>query len=257
MGSPCVTVVQATVQEIRQLRPKCSLLVTPYIAEINNRLQNTFLEVGLPVTGVVGMGLDNDLDIGTVPPEEIRRFVVTATQSADPVPDCVFVSCTTFRAFEVAEDLERELGIPVVTSNRAVFQVILFGTWDMGAELREEDWSMPKEVVNEAELLAAVKEDSIVKLLQRIIQIETTNPPGNELDLACWLADYFAQAGVKAELLAYEGRRANLVARLQGRGSRPALIFSAHMDTGRRSTLDVSTLLWNPAWGKSVRSRSR
>ena len=90
---------------------------------------------------------------------------------------------------------------------------------------------MPKEVVNEAELLAAVKEDSIVKLLQRIIQIETTNPPGNELDLACWLADYFAQAGVKAELLAYEGMRANLVARLQGRGSRPALIFSAHMDT--------------------------
>ena len=125
VGSPCVTVVQAAVQEIRQLRPKCLLLVTPYIAEINNRLQNTFLEVGLPVTGVVGMGLDNDLDIGTVPPEEIRRFVVTATQSADPVPDCVFVSCTTFRAFEVAEDLERELGIPVVTSNRAVFQVIL------------------------------------------------------------------------------------------------------------------------------------
>jgi len=134
------------------------------------------------------MGLDNDLDIGTVPPEEIRRFVVTATQSADPVPDCVFVSCTTFRAFEVAEDLERELGIPVVTSNRAVFQVILFGTWDMGAELREEDCSMPKEVVNEAELLATVKEDSIVnKLLQRIIQIETTNPPENELDLACGL----------------------------------------------------------------------
>jgi len=29
----------------------------------------------------------------------------------------------------------------------------------MGAELREEDCSMPKEVVNEAELLAAVKED--------------------------------------------------------------------------------------------------
>jgi len=86
-------------------------------------------------------------------------------------------------------------------------------------------------MVNEAELLAAVKEDSVVKLLQKVIQIESTNPPGNELDLAHWLADYFAEAGIKAEVLKYEGKRANLVARLQGNGSRPALIFSAHLDT--------------------------
>jgi len=122
---PCVTVVQAAFQEIRRLKVRRLLLVTPYIAEINDRLQNTFQEAGLPVTGVVGMGLDDDLDIGAVPPEEVWRFVVTATQRADPAPECVFVSCTTFRAFEVVEDLERELGIPVVTSNRSAFQVIL------------------------------------------------------------------------------------------------------------------------------------
>jgi succinyl-diaminopimelate desuccinylase len=86
-------------------------------------------------------------------------------------------------------------------------------------------------MVNEAELLAAVKEDSAVKLLQKVIQIESTNPPGNELDLARWLADYLAQAGVEAELLEYGEKHANLVARLRGTGTRPALIFSAHMDT--------------------------
>ena len=124
-GCPCITVVQAAVREIRGLRVRRLLLVTPYIAEINDRLQNTFQEGGLPVTGVVGMGLDDDLDIGAIPPEEVRRFVVAATQSADPAPECVFVSCTTFRAFEVAEDLERELGIPVVTSNRGALRAIL------------------------------------------------------------------------------------------------------------------------------------
>jgi len=86
-------------------------------------------------------------------------------------------------------------------------------------------------MVNEAELLAAVKEDSVVKLLQKVIQIESTNPPGNELDLARWLADYLAQASVEAELLEYGEKHANLVARLRGSGTRPALIFSAHMDT--------------------------
>ena len=84
---------------------------------------------------------------------------------------------------------------------------------------------------DEAALLAAVKEDSIVKLLQKVIQIESTNPPGNELDLALWLADHFAQAGIEAELIEYEGKRANLVARVPGTGKGPALIFSAHMDT--------------------------
>jgi len=124
-GCPCVTVVQAALQEIRRLGIQRLLLVTPYIAELNERLQKTFQEAGLPVTGVVGMGLDDDLDIGAVPPEEIQGFVVDATRSATPAPECVFVSCTTFRAFEVAEDLERELGIPVVTSNRGAFQAIL------------------------------------------------------------------------------------------------------------------------------------
>ncbi len=86
-------------------------------------------------------------------------------------------------------------------------------------------------MVSEARLLAAVREETVVKLLQQVIQIESTNPPGNELDLARWLADYFAHAGVEAEVLQYEGKRANLVARLPGSGNRPALIFSAHMDT--------------------------
>ncbi len=83
----------------------------------------------------------------------------------------------------------------------------------------------------EVELLGAVREESIVKLLQKVIQIESTNPPGNELDLARWLAEYFAAAGLQPEVLEYEGQRANLILRLKGSGGRPALIFSAHMDT--------------------------
>lgn len=125
VGSPCMTVIQAVMEEIQRLSPRNVLLVTPYIEELNRRLRDTFLEAGLPVSGVVGMGLDSDLEIGTVTPEEIRRFVVRATRKATPLPDCVFVSCTTFRAFEMAEQLERELDIPLVTSNQCVFRAVL------------------------------------------------------------------------------------------------------------------------------------
>ncbi len=122
---PCITVVQAAFQEIRRLAPQHLLLVTPYIEELNKRMQRTFREAGLPVTAVVGMGLDDDLDIGAVTPAQIREFVIAAARNAVPTPDCVFVSCTTFRAFEAAEGLEEELGIPVVTSNRSVHRAIL------------------------------------------------------------------------------------------------------------------------------------
>lgn len=86
-------------------------------------------------------------------------------------------------------------------------------------------------VLDEKGLLDSVREESVVKLLQKVIRIESTNPPGNELDLAKMLADYFTRAGLGPELLEYEGKRANLITRIPGTGERPGLIFSAHMDT--------------------------
>ena len=38
--------------------------------------------------------------------------------------DAVFVSCTNLRTVDVIDDLEDELGIPIVTSNQAL-------AWDM------------------------------------------------------------------------------------------------------------------------------
>lgn len=76
-----------------------------------------------------------------------------------------------------------------------------------------------------------MQQDSVVKLLQKVIQFETTNPPGNEIELANWLAEFFREAGLAPELLEYAGNRANLIFRIKGSGSRPGLIISAHMDT--------------------------
>lgn len=84
---------------------------------------------------------------------------------------------------------------------------------------------------HEQQLLDAVETDSAVRLLQKVLQTNTTCPPGNEIELARYLADYLGAAGITAELITYEDGRANLTARLRGTGGRPALVFSAHMDT--------------------------
>lgn len=121
---PCITVVQGALYDIRRLNSQRLLLVTPYIQEVYERMRNTFTEAGLPVVGVTGMGLDRDFDIGSVPPEDIARFVSKSVHQSGVDPDCVFVSCTTFRALEVAKNLEAELNIPVVTSNRGAIHAI-------------------------------------------------------------------------------------------------------------------------------------
>jgi acetylornithine deacetylase/succinyl-diaminopimelate desuccinylase-like protein len=70
-----------------------------------------------------------------------------------------------------------------------------------------------------------------VALLQRLIRIDTTNPPGNELPAQELLAETLAEAGFECELLAAEPGRPNLVARLRGSEPGPTLCLLGHADT--------------------------
>ena len=70
----------------------------------------------------------------------------------------------------------------------------------------------------------------VVDLLQRLIRVDTTNPPGNETAAAELLRDYLEAAGVACELYAKVPERANLVARIPGRGGGPSLALLSHTD---------------------------
>jgi acetylornithine deacetylase/succinyl-diaminopimelate desuccinylase-like protein len=65
--------------------------------------------------------------------------------------------------------------------------------------------------------------------VQRLIRVDTTNPPGNETAAAELLRDYLEANGVACELVAKVPERANLVARIPG-GDGPTLLFLSHTD---------------------------
>jgi acetylornithine deacetylase/succinyl-diaminopimelate desuccinylase-like protein len=73
-------------------------------------------------------------------------------------------------------------------------------------------------------------QDEAVELLQRLLRLNTVNPPGNETLAAELLRDYLEASGLEVQLLARTPERANLVARLRG-GSGPSLCFLSHTDT--------------------------
>jgi acetylornithine deacetylase/succinyl-diaminopimelate desuccinylase-like protein len=73
--------------------------------------------------------------------------------------------------------------------------------------------------------------NEVTDLLQRLIRIDTVNPPGNETKAAELLREYLESNGVQCELYAKVPERANLVARIPGRGDGPRLALLAHTDT--------------------------
>lgn len=73
-------------------------------------------------------------------------------------------------------------------------------------------------------------EPELLPLLQDLIRMDTSNPPGNETAAARYIQDLLSRDGISSEIIESEPGRGNLVARLQGNGTRPALILLGHLD---------------------------
>jgi acetylornithine deacetylase/succinyl-diaminopimelate desuccinylase-like protein len=73
-------------------------------------------------------------------------------------------------------------------------------------------------------------EEEAVTLLSRYIQIDTTNPPGNEIKAAQFLKAIFDREGIEARIIESAADRANIYARLKGNGSKKAIALMHHMD---------------------------
>jgi acetylornithine deacetylase/succinyl-diaminopimelate desuccinylase-like protein len=76
--------------------------------------------------------------------------------------------------------------------------------------------------------------DETVQILSDYVRINTTNPPGNELQTARFLKRILDREGIPAQILdtaeLKPAGRANLYARLKGNGSRKAIALVHHMD---------------------------
>ncbi len=86
----------------------------------------------------------------------------------------------------------------------------------------------------------------ITKLLQDLIRINTTNPPGNELGAAIYLRDFLQREGIASTIYEAEPGRANLVARLPGSGTGKPLILLGHTDV---VTADPGSWRYDPFAG--------
>jgi acetylornithine deacetylase/succinyl-diaminopimelate desuccinylase-like protein len=75
----------------------------------------------------------------------------------------------------------------------------------------------------------AVGREAVDHLVE-LVKIRSVNPPGNETEVAEYVRAVLAAEGLESRLYALDPERANLVARLEGNGSKQPILIMGHTD---------------------------
>ncbi len=72
--------------------------------------------------------------------------------------------------------------------------------------------------------------DEAIRLLSGYLQVDTSNPPGNETLGAKYLAGILEKEGIASEIVEFAPGRGSLMARLKGNGTEKPLCLLSHLD---------------------------
>ncbi|MFT5220608.1 MAG: maleate isomerase [Planctomycetota bacterium] len=114
----CTTPITAAFAAFDAFKARRIGVLTPYTAEVNKIVSAYITARGyaVPVFGSFNEPLDTL--VSRITPESIEKGVRELIRHADV--DAIFVSCTSVRLMEACAELEKNLGIPLTSSNHAM-----------------------------------------------------------------------------------------------------------------------------------------
>ena len=120
-GIKAITTSTAAVEALKELGLKKICLITPYPDAVTAKAKE-FLEANgfeVPIADHLDVSA---VDLREQPPEVAYELATSAFQKGC---DGIFCSCTNFRAIEIIERVEAELGVPMVTANQGTMWLML------------------------------------------------------------------------------------------------------------------------------------
>lgn len=113
-GAPdAVTTSGALAEAVRELGLSTISVITPYDADLTDRLVAFLGELGVLVTRSKYLGLG-----GGIWRVNYRTVADLILKGDDPDADAVFVACTNLPTYDIIAPLERQLNKPVLTANQ-------------------------------------------------------------------------------------------------------------------------------------------
>ncbi len=76
-----------------------------------------------------------------------------------------------------------------------------------------------------------VNKKRLIKLTQKLIRINSENPPGDESQIAAFVKSYLDKLGLKTKLYEFKKKRPNVVALLGNKNKKHSLLITPHLDT--------------------------
>lgn len=116
-GIPATTSVLALNEVLGAAGAKTLGLVTPYVADVQQRIMANYRGLGVDVTAERHLDISVNYDFSEVEPATLARL---AREVAAARPDAITLLCTNLRSTQLVEGLEHELGIPIFDSTATV-----------------------------------------------------------------------------------------------------------------------------------------
>lgn len=114
-GGLSTTTASATLAALRALDAKSLVLISPYVRETHQHEIDFLTEAGIEIAAERNLGLAGSEAYSSSPPDLWRE---TLRHMRTDAADAYFVSCANVQAIHVLDDMEVELGRPVITSNQ-------------------------------------------------------------------------------------------------------------------------------------------
>lgn len=114
VSDPLIAVLAA----LSSLNARRVAIVTPYIPAVSAAIVDAVRQYGIHIHCVESFNEVVDSNVARINPQSILNAVLKVGR--DPNVDAVFVSCTNLRTVDIILQAERELGLPVVSSNTAL-----------------------------------------------------------------------------------------------------------------------------------------
>ena len=139
-GKPALTAAQTIVDALNILDVQRIALATPFVPEINDISRRFLAENGFDVVAAEGLAYVDNFSIAQIDRQTVRDL---ARRADRPDAEAIVLPGGNMPCLSVAEELEGELGKPIVTTNQAGMWALLrqLGGFDrltgLGRLLRE------------------------------------------------------------------------------------------------------------------------
>ena len=114
----CTTPITAAFAAFDAFAAKRIGVLTPYPANVNKIVADYIATRGYQVPVFGSFNVDRDTVVARITPQSIEQGVREIISHAEV--DAIFVSCTSVRLIEACAALEKNLGIPLTSSNHAM-----------------------------------------------------------------------------------------------------------------------------------------